>query len=87
MGEVAFLGYTIFKEGVAIDSAKGQAVLEETIRKSYRNSEFLELAEYYLRLIKNFSKTARLLTNLTKKYGKLFGILNVRKNFKSEKSA
>ena len=38
---------------------------------------FLDLVEYYLWFIKNFSKIVI--------FGKLFGILNVRKNFKSEK--
>ena len=42
----------------------------ETIRKSYRNSEFLGLDGYYRRFIKNFSKITKSLIELTKKHGK-----------------
>ncbi|XP_066383559.1 uncharacterized mitochondrial protein AtMg00860-like [Miscanthus floridulus] len=66
--EVAFLGHVLSAEGVAVDPAKIEVVKEwEQPRNVTEVRSFLGLAGYYHRFIKNFSKIARLMTNLLKK--------------------
>ena len=66
--KVAFLGHVISREGIVVDPAKVEAVTEwkrpETLTEI---RSFLGLAGYYRRFIKDFSKLASPLTDLTKK--------------------
>ncbi|WVZ76569.1 hypothetical protein U9M48_024534 [Paspalum notatum var. saurae] len=66
--EVSFLGHILFEKGVAVDPSKVKDVLNwkqpETVTEI---RSFLGLAGYYRRFIKDFSKTAKPMTSLTKK--------------------
>ena len=68
--KISFLGHVISKDGITVDSKKIAAVTE---RKRPENPteirNFLELVGYYRRFIKDFSKLASPLTDLTKKHG------------------
>ncbi|WVZ84833.1 hypothetical protein U9M48_031820 [Paspalum notatum var. saurae] len=69
--EVSFLGHILSKKGVAVDPSKVEDVLNwkqpETVTEI---RSFLGLAGYYRRFIKDFSKTAKPMTSLTKKNAK-----------------
>ncbi|WVZ93252.1 hypothetical protein U9M48_039248 [Paspalum notatum var. saurae] len=66
--EVSFLGHILSEKGVAVDPSKVEDVLNwkqpETVTEIW---SFLGLAVYYRRYIKDFSKTAKPMTSLTKK--------------------
>ncbi|WVZ81032.1 LOW QUALITY PROTEIN: hypothetical protein U9M48_028459, partial [Paspalum notatum var. saurae] len=66
--EVGFLGHILSEKGVAVDPSKVECVLNwkqpETITEI---RSFLGLAGYYHRFIKDFSKTTKPMTSLTKK--------------------
>ncbi|WVZ81904.1 hypothetical protein U9M48_029230 [Paspalum notatum var. saurae] len=66
--EVSFLGHILSEKGVAVDPSKVKDVLNwkqpETVIEI---RSFLGLAGYYRRFIKDFSKTAKPMTSLTKK--------------------
>ncbi|WVZ93900.1 hypothetical protein U9M48_039851 [Paspalum notatum var. saurae] len=66
--EVGFLGHILSEKGVAIDHSKVECVLNwkqpETVTEIW---SFLSLVGYYRRFIKDFSKTAKPMTSLTKK--------------------
>ncbi|WVZ76070.1 hypothetical protein U9M48_024072 [Paspalum notatum var. saurae] len=66
--EVSFLGHILSKKGVAVDPSKVKDILNwkqpETVTEI---RSFLGLAGYYRRFIKDFSKTAKPMTSLTKK--------------------
>ncbi|WVZ84409.1 hypothetical protein U9M48_031446 [Paspalum notatum var. saurae] len=69
--EVSFLGHILSEKGVAVDPSKVECVLNwkqpETVTEI---QSFLGLAGYYRRFIKDFSKTAKPMTTLTKKNAK-----------------
>ncbi|WVZ48703.1 hypothetical protein U9M48_000122 [Paspalum notatum var. saurae] len=66
--EVSFLGHILSEKGVAVDPSKEKDVLNwkqpETVTEI---RSFLGLVGYYRRFIKDFSKTAKPMTSLTKK--------------------
>ncbi|WVZ97334.1 hypothetical protein U9M48_042881, partial [Paspalum notatum var. saurae] len=69
--EVSFLGHILSKKGVAVDPSKVEDVLnwkQPEIVTEIRS--FLGLVGYYRRFIKDFSKTAKPMTSLTKKNAK-----------------
>ncbi|WVZ58342.1 hypothetical protein U9M48_008621 [Paspalum notatum var. saurae] len=69
--EVSFLGHILSEKGVAVDPSKVEDVLNwkqpETVTEI---RSFLGLEGYYRRFIKDFSKTAKPMTSLTKKNAK-----------------
>ncbi|WVZ75738.1 LOW QUALITY PROTEIN: hypothetical protein U9M48_023771 [Paspalum notatum var. saurae] len=74
--EVSFLGHILSEKGVAVDPSKVEDVLNwkqpETVTET---QSFLSLAGYYRRFIKDFSKTAKPMTSLTKKNAKYVWML------------
>ncbi|WVZ81249.1 LOW QUALITY PROTEIN: hypothetical protein U9M48_028644 [Paspalum notatum var. saurae] len=66
--EVGFLGHILSEKGVAVDPSKVECVLNWKQPKTVTEIQsFLGLAGYYRRFIKDFSKTAKPMTSLTKK--------------------
>jgi hypothetical protein len=66
--EVTYLGHIITENGVKPDPSKIKAVQKFPTTKNLKNiKQFLGLAGYYRRFIPNFSKMAKLLTDLLKK--------------------
>nr|XP_025638506.1 uncharacterized protein LOC112733681 [Arachis hypogaea] len=66
--EVKFLGHLVSKQGIAVDPAKVEAVMEWNRSTSVTEiRSFLGLAGYYRRFIKGFSQIALPLTKLTRK--------------------
>ncbi|KAD4888602.1 hypothetical protein E3N88_20675 [Mikania micrantha] len=66
--EVQFLGHVVNQDGIQVDPNKIKAVEQwETPRTPTEIRQFLGLAGYYRRFIKNFSKIALPLTTLTQK--------------------
>nr|KYP50917.1 Retrovirus-related Pol polyprotein from transposon 17.6 [Cajanus cajan] len=68
LDEVKFLGHVILAEGIVIDSAKVELVLQwERPRTVTDIRSFVGLAGYYKRFIEGFSKIVAPLTQLTRK--------------------
>jgi hypothetical protein len=66
--EVPFLGHIISAEGIAVDPSKVQEVLDwKSPRSVTQIRSFLGLAGYYRRIIPNFSKIAKPMTQLLEK--------------------
>ncbi|XP_046484824.1 uncharacterized protein [Neodiprion pinetum] len=66
--EVKYLGHIISADGVKPDPKKIEAVKKFPVPKTTKNvKEFLGLAGYYRRFIKNFAKIAKPLSELTSK--------------------
>ncbi|WVZ58391.1 hypothetical protein U9M48_008668 [Paspalum notatum var. saurae] len=84
--EVSFLGHILSKKGVAVDPSKVKDVLNwkqpETVTEI---RSFLGLAGYYRRFIKDFSKTAKPMTSLTKKNAKYVWSPNCEEAFQTLK--
>ncbi|WVZ80302.1 hypothetical protein U9M48_027792 [Paspalum notatum var. saurae] len=84
--EVSFLGYILSEKGVAVDPSKVKDVLNwkqpETVTEI---RSFLGLAGYYRRFIKDFSKTAKPMTSLTKKNAKYLWSSNCEEAFQTLK--
>ncbi|WVZ75382.1 hypothetical protein U9M48_023438 [Paspalum notatum var. saurae] len=86
--EVSFLGHILSEKGVAVDPSKVECVLNwkqpETVTEI---RSFLGLAGYYRRFIKDFSKTAKPMTSLTKKNAKYSWSPNCEEAFQSLKKS
>jgi len=68
MDEVQFLGHVIFAQGIAVDSAKVEAVMKwESPKSATEIRSFVGLAGYYRRFIEGFFKIVAPLTQLTRK--------------------
>jgi hypothetical protein len=68
LDSVKFLGHTISKEGISVDPSKVREVMYWKPPKSvHQICSFLGLAGYYRRFISDFSKIAKLMTELLKK--------------------
>ncbi|WVZ81255.1 hypothetical protein U9M48_028649 [Paspalum notatum var. saurae] len=84
--EVSFLGHILSEKGVAVDPSKVKDVLNwkqpETVTEI---RSFLGLAGYYRRFIKDFSKTAKPMTSLTKKNAKYVWNSNCEEAFQTLK--
>jgi len=66
--EVDFLGYVIGRNGIAMSQDKVEAVLSWEEPKSRSETQlFLGFADFYRRFLKDYSRVARPLTELTKK--------------------
>jgi hypothetical protein len=66
--QVAFLGHVILKGGISVDPSQVQDVLSWKASTSVGDIWiFLELAGYYQRFIKGFSKISKPMTELLKK--------------------
>jgi hypothetical protein len=66
--EIKFLGHTISQDGVSVDPEKVQEVMDWKPPTTVRQiRSFLGLAGYYLRFIPDFSRIAKLMTELLKK--------------------
>ncbi|GJY21672.1 putative nucleotidyltransferase, ribonuclease H [Tanacetum coccineum] len=66
--EIQFLGHVINSEGIKVDPAKIEAMMNwQTPKDVGEIQSFLGLAGYYRRFIQDFSKIASSLTKLTKK--------------------
>ncbi|WVZ63991.1 LOW QUALITY PROTEIN: hypothetical protein U9M48_013577, partial [Paspalum notatum var. saurae] len=80
------LGSHFIREGVAVDPSKVECVLNWKQPKTVTEiRSFLGLAGYYHRFIKDFSKTAKPMTLLTKKNAKYSWSLNCEEAFQSLK--
>ncbi|WVZ97925.1 hypothetical protein U9M48_043425 [Paspalum notatum var. saurae] len=82
----SFLGHILSEKGVAVDPSKVEDVLNwkqpETVTEI---RSFLGLAGYYRRFIKDFSKTAKPMTSLTKKNTKYVWSPNCEEAFQTLK--
>ncbi|WVZ84564.1 hypothetical protein U9M48_031589 [Paspalum notatum var. saurae] len=86
--EVSFLGHILSEKGVAVDPSKVEDVLNwkqpETVTEI---RSFLGLAGYYRRFIKDFSKTVKPMTSLTKKNAKYLWYPKCEEDFTSLKQS
>ena len=69
--EVEFLAYVIGRDGIKMSTEKVNAILEWRIPQNLTEVQsFLEFANFYRRFIKDYTRVAKPLTELTKKSGK-----------------
>lgn len=86
--EVDFLGHTITPGEIRMERKKISAVADWPIPKTVKEVQsFLGFANYYRRFIKDFSKIANPLTELTKKERKFIWAPNVQKAFEQLRNA
>ncbi|WVZ87865.1 hypothetical protein U9M48_034440 [Paspalum notatum var. saurae] len=78
--EVGFLGHIPSEKGVAVDPSK-----VDNPKRRIEIRSFLGLAGYYRRFIKDFSKTAKPMTSLTKKNAKYRWSSNCEEAFRTLK--
>ncbi|WVZ71044.1 hypothetical protein U9M48_019670 [Paspalum notatum var. saurae] len=84
--EVSFLGHILSEKGVAVDPSKVKDVLNwKQPETATEIRSFLGLAGYYRRFIKDFSKTAKPMTSLTKKNSKYVWSSNCEEVFQTLK--
>jgi len=82
--EVDFLGVVLGPEGIKMKEAKVKVVLNWPVPKSVKDiQKFLELANYYQRFIKGFTKVVRLLHELMRKKQKWDWGIRQEKAFKA----
>nr|KYP33826.1 Retrovirus-related Pol polyprotein from transposon 17.6 [Cajanus cajan] len=68
LSEVKFLGHVISAEGIVVDPAKVEVVIQwEPSRTAMEIRSFVRLASYYRRFIEGFSRIVMSLTQLTRK--------------------
>jgi hypothetical protein len=68
LDNVAFLGYIVTKEGIAVDPGKVEAVVNwARSSNAHEVRSFLGLAGYYRRFVEGFSRLATPLTKLIRK--------------------
>ncbi|WVZ75838.1 hypothetical protein U9M48_023863 [Paspalum notatum var. saurae] len=79
--EVSFLGHILSEKGVPVDPSK----VEDVLNWTQPETSFLSLAGYYRRFIKDFSKTAKPMTSLTKKNVKYVWSPNCEEAFQTLK--
>ncbi|WVZ75737.1 hypothetical protein U9M48_023770 [Paspalum notatum var. saurae] len=86
--EVGFLGHILSEKGVAVDPSKVECVLNWKKPKTVTEIwSFLGLAGYYRRFNKDFSKTAKPMTSLTKKNARYSWSPNCEEAFESLKKS
>ncbi|WVZ58466.1 hypothetical protein U9M48_008741, partial [Paspalum notatum var. saurae] len=86
--EVSFMGHILSEKGVAVDPSKVESVLNWKQPESVTEiRSLLGLAGYYRRFIKDFSKTAKPMTSLTKKNAKYMWSQNCEEAFQSLKKS
>ncbi|XP_071933127.1 uncharacterized protein [Coffea arabica] len=84
--EISFLGHKVSKEGIAVDPAKVVAVMNwKQPGTPTEVRSFLGLAGYYRRFIKDFSKIAGPMTELTKKGNRFIWTLKCESSFQELK--
>ena len=86
--KVSFLGFMISSDGIHMDPAKVEAILGwERPKSAHDTLVFLGFANFYRRFIKNYSKIAAPLTNLTRKEAKFKWSPEAEEAFSSLKHA
>ncbi|XP_071909678.1 uncharacterized protein [Coffea arabica] len=84
--EISFLGHKVSKDGIAVDPAKVEAVtMWKQLETPTEVRSFLGLAGYYRRFIKDFSKIAGPMTELTKKNNKFIWTSKCESSFQELK--
>ncbi|XP_071926122.1 uncharacterized protein [Coffea arabica] len=85
--EISFLGHKVSKDGIAVDPAKIEAVMNwKQPETPTEIRSFLGLASYYRRFIKDFSKIAGPMTELTKKGNKFIWTPKCESSFQELKN-
>ncbi|WVZ64064.1 hypothetical protein U9M48_013634 [Paspalum notatum var. saurae] len=83
--EVSFLGHILSEKGVAVDPSKVDVLNWKQPETVTEIRSFLVLAGYYRRFIKDFSKTAKPMTSLTKKNARYVWSPNCEEAFQTLK--
>ncbi|XXG47399.1 hypothetical protein AAC387_Pa02g2062 [Persea americana] len=84
--QVAFLGHIITRDGLAVDPAKVEAVMNWKSPKTIAEiRSFLGLAGYYRKSVKDFSKISAPITKLTRKNVPFVWIEECEANFQTLK--
>jgi hypothetical protein len=79
---IHYLGHVISGEGIAMDPAKVEAIMEWPAPMNVTEvHSFMGLVGYYRRFVEGFSKIANPITNCRRKTRSLFGQRNVWKHF------